>query len=389
MATITSYTKTKIDSVEAASIVDGDIVGDDLILTRFDGVTINAGNVRGSQGVEGPAGGEVTSFVKADTSVEFKSGHQEGGSTFMRGTFTPTGPIVHIDAMVAARSTGWAGQHLNFRIGVLPAGTPPTPWEPGLLGSRISKLSGVVSEGLPGVTEWQQFYMPQLMPWGNTQSRWQHSISGLTAGRVYQWELWCGGQSYVKAVQFAPGSQPFDLSADPDGEHIWVGLRGTNKLALMTKGWTAGAIYAERTQEATVLAEIALPGKPTQVAAQPVGNYIAVLDMTNNQVVIVDSGTLAIVAAVPLPGGDLAIATRMRWQRSGSHLWVGSYNSPTDYARIHRFNPATLAFDQVVQLTQELVAAPLAIPLDMAPDDSYVLVYDSIPKRLVKINTRT
>src|SRR5687767_13035278 len=46
--------------IEAASIVDGEVVGDDLILTRQNATTINAGSVRGAQGVAGPAGSDLT-----------------------------------------------------------------------------------------------------------------------------------------------------------------------------------------------------------------------------------------------------------------------------------------------------------------------------------------
>lgn len=47
MATITGLTAARMAAIEAASIVDGEVVGDNLILTRNDTTTINAGNVRG------------------------------------------------------------------------------------------------------------------------------------------------------------------------------------------------------------------------------------------------------------------------------------------------------------------------------------------------------
>ena len=56
MATITGLTAARMLEIEAASIVDGDIVGDDLFLTKHDGSVVNAGNVRGPQGVAGPMG---------------------------------------------------------------------------------------------------------------------------------------------------------------------------------------------------------------------------------------------------------------------------------------------------------------------------------------------
>jgi hypothetical protein len=46
-------------AIEAASVVDGDVVGNNLILTKHDGSQINAGNVRGPQGPQGPTGQDL------------------------------------------------------------------------------------------------------------------------------------------------------------------------------------------------------------------------------------------------------------------------------------------------------------------------------------------
>ena len=57
MATITGYTAAKMQAIEENTIVSGEIVGDDLILTKNNASTVNAGNVRGPAGPEGPPGG--------------------------------------------------------------------------------------------------------------------------------------------------------------------------------------------------------------------------------------------------------------------------------------------------------------------------------------------
>lgn len=51
MATINGYTAERMQEIEDSSIVDADIVGDDLVLTKFDGSTLNVGNVRGAPGI--------------------------------------------------------------------------------------------------------------------------------------------------------------------------------------------------------------------------------------------------------------------------------------------------------------------------------------------------
>lgn len=56
MTIITGLTAARMLEIEAASVVDGSISGDNLILTKHDGSTIDAGNVRGIQGLPGPIG---------------------------------------------------------------------------------------------------------------------------------------------------------------------------------------------------------------------------------------------------------------------------------------------------------------------------------------------
>lgn len=65
MATVTGLTAARMLSIEANSVVDGDIVGNDLILTKHSGATINAGNVRGPQGPTGPTGEVSTAALDA------------------------------------------------------------------------------------------------------------------------------------------------------------------------------------------------------------------------------------------------------------------------------------------------------------------------------------
>lgn len=60
MATVDGLSKARMLAIEGASVVDGAVVGDDLILEKFNGSTINAGNVRGPQGVQGDPGTDGT-----------------------------------------------------------------------------------------------------------------------------------------------------------------------------------------------------------------------------------------------------------------------------------------------------------------------------------------
>lgn len=54
MATITGYTAARMLAIENETIVDGDVIGDNLILYRRDGTQIDAGVVVGAAGPPGP-----------------------------------------------------------------------------------------------------------------------------------------------------------------------------------------------------------------------------------------------------------------------------------------------------------------------------------------------
>ena len=60
----------QITALRDGMVVDGEVVGDDLVLTTVDGQTINAGNVRGPQGIQGIQGIQgqqgIDGFIGAD-----------------------------------------------------------------------------------------------------------------------------------------------------------------------------------------------------------------------------------------------------------------------------------------------------------------------------------
>lgn len=56
MAIVTGYTSQRMKAIEDATVVSGLVVGDDLVLTRYDGQEIVAGPVRGPIGPSGPPG---------------------------------------------------------------------------------------------------------------------------------------------------------------------------------------------------------------------------------------------------------------------------------------------------------------------------------------------
>jgi len=91
MTAVTGLTAARMAEIEAASVVSGEIVGDDLILTKFDASTVNAGDVRGPQGLQGdpgndgvgiPAGGTEGQILVKSSGVDYAVEWQ----TFLRLT---------------------------------------------------------------------------------------------------------------------------------------------------------------------------------------------------------------------------------------------------------------------------------------------------------------
>lgn len=56
MATVTGFTAERMLVIENETVVDGEVVGNNLHLLRRDGISIDAGNVRGPTGATGPQG---------------------------------------------------------------------------------------------------------------------------------------------------------------------------------------------------------------------------------------------------------------------------------------------------------------------------------------------
>lgn len=96
MSTITGLTADRMLDIEANSVVDGEVVVDDLILTKHDGSTINAGNVRGPVG---PAGGPAAANTITEAML------LAGATGLVKGAFR-----VYISADAAVPR----GNYINF-----------------------------------------------------------------------------------------------------------------------------------------------------------------------------------------------------------------------------------------------------------------------------------
>lgn len=117
MATITGYTAARMQEIEDQAIVGGTIVGDDLVLNRFDGGTVNAGNVRGATGPMNPDGNPAGTLIMGGWTTNFTGYLLLNGQTVVGG--------VAANPTVAAMYPSWvngADLDLPETLGVVPMG---------------------------------------------------------------------------------------------------------------------------------------------------------------------------------------------------------------------------------------------------------------------------
>lgn len=120
--TVTGFTAARMKLIEDSAIIDGEIVGDNLILTRYDESTIDAGNVRGPMGPMNPDGNPVGTIISGGWASE------PTGYLFLEGGFIALGAIAFED--LAAVYPEWvSGDDLqlpNVVGGVLMCGVGPS-----------------------------------------------------------------------------------------------------------------------------------------------------------------------------------------------------------------------------------------------------------------------
>jgi hypothetical protein len=144
MATVTSLTAERMLAIEAASVIDGDVIGDNLILTKKDGSQINAGDVRGPQGIPGPVSSDlaaITAQPVLDIGLvgQIRAGRQLAATDFTNmGLAVPTG-LWNLSDLSDASGNGRA---LSNKGAV--------PFTPGINGvaNTAAKFAGLTTQAL-------------------------------------------------------------------------------------------------------------------------------------------------------------------------------------------------------------------------------------------------
>jgi microcystin-dependent protein len=146
MATVTGLTAARMLAIEGASVVDGDIVGGHLILTKHDGTTIDAGSVAGPAGPMGPAGfsaipGEIRMWSGATLPNATSYGHWvwADGAVYASATYPQAAANIATSWRTFAGASDPGGG--NFRVpdmrGLVAAGLDAMPG--GIRANRMTR----------------------------------------------------------------------------------------------------------------------------------------------------------------------------------------------------------------------------------------------------------
>jgi microcystin-dependent protein len=149
MATVTGLTAERMIEIEDASIVDADIIGGHLILTKHDGTTTDAGSVVGPTGPAGPTGsgglpGEIKMWpgtVLPDLAT-FGKWVWADGAVYVTATYPLSAANIATQWRTFAGATDPGGS--NFRVpdlrGLVPVGLDQMPG-----GARANRMTRSVA----------------------------------------------------------------------------------------------------------------------------------------------------------------------------------------------------------------------------------------------------
>lgn len=175
MATVTVFTADRMAALENGTVVDGSVVGDNLILTTHDGTPIDAGNVRGPIGTTGNTGN--TGPAGADAAFVVRASDPNANLT-LSNTQTIDGVALVAGDRVLARNQTTAA---NNGIYVVVSGGAWTRATDADAAAEISGKIVIVQEGtLHAGTRWTNNFK-KTDTIGTTAMTWQRVLDGFNA----------------------------------------------------------------------------------------------------------------------------------------------------------------------------------------------------------------
>jgi microcystin-dependent protein len=254
MATITGLTAERMLEIEAASVIEGEIVGGNLILTKHDGTTINAGPVVGPAGPQGPVGpasvGAIPGEVKLWPGGALPDPATYGKWVWADGAYYVNDEHPKAAAHIAAQWRTFAGANdpgpLNFRVpdlrGLVAAGLDAMPG-----GARANRMTRAIAITIAGRTgkETHVITLPEMANHGHGGSvAVSGSISGATDAQGQHSHPGAGGAVFAMgSVQRPQGSGANQYA--PQGPSGTTGDAGSHSHNVGGSFSGSGAITAE------------------------------------------------------------------------------------------------------------------------------------------------
>lgn len=173
MGTVQVFTADRMLAIENGTIVDGSVVGDNLILEKKDGTPVDAGNVRGPQGIQGIQGNPGTNGTNAGMLVRAASPGSNVAS--LSGTFTMDGVALAVGDRVLLKDQTTASQN---GIWVVASGAWARATDADsaaeIAGAQVNVQSGTLNGGTRWVTSFKS-----TDTLGTTAMTWVRDIDGL------------------------------------------------------------------------------------------------------------------------------------------------------------------------------------------------------------------
>jgi microcystin-dependent protein len=236
MTTVTGLTAERMLAIEGASVVKGQVQGNDLILTKFNGQNMNAGNVRGPQGAQGVPGPQGPPGATGPPGPEGQRGLTGAkGDQGLPGVSSIPGEIKMWSSSVlpnAATYGKWVWADGQVYLGAtypLAAGNIGAEWQtfggasdPRPLHFRVPDLRGLTPVGM------------DAMPGGARANRMTRQVSVILAGRT-------GEEMHVVSWNEMPWHNHGFTDQGHDHEINWnPGNEGTNEGAFVDGALAVG-----------------------------------------------------------------------------------------------------------------------------------------------------
>lgn len=195
MATITGLTAERMQEIEGASVVDGEIINGNLILTKHDGTQINAGSAAGPAGPVGPVGptSAIPGEIRLWPGTTLPDLATYGKWVWADGAYYLIADYPKAAAHIASQWRTFAGAS-----------------DPGAANFRVPDLRGLVAAGM------------DAMPGGSRANRMTRSVAITIAART-------GEETHILSVPEMPSHYHNSISVYANRNFAGMGNLGGNE----------------------------------------------------------------------------------------------------------------------------------------------------------------